>query len=89
MKEAKILFQTVGSPQVFYDQLKKQVPTPKTFGDNLDALFDFLTTDLKGRVDLTWDSYAADVKGHPELRSVRGVLLAAAAERPDLQLHWG
>jgi ribonuclease inhibitor len=83
----KLEFSQVKSPEDFYAQLKKQVAA-KSFGDNLDALYDFLTTDLKGPAEIHWASYDADVKAHAELRAVRGVLLAAAKERGDLVLAW-
>lgn len=82
-----IQFAAVKSPEDFYAQLKKQA-AGKAFGDNLDALYDFLTTDLKGPAEIHWASYDADVKAHAELRAVRGVLLAAAKERDDLKLSW-
>lgn len=80
-------FSGVNSPQDFYAQLKKQAAV-KTFGDNLDALYDFVTTDLKGPTEISWPSYEADVHAHAELKAVRGVLLAAAKERSDLKLKW-
>lgn len=82
-----IQFADVKSPEDFYTQLKKQA-AGKSFGDNLDALYDFLTTDLKGPAELIWSSYETDVKGHAELRAVRGVLLTAAKERNDIKLIW-
>lgn len=84
----KLQFSEVKSPEDFYAQLKKQA-AGKSFGDNLDALYDFLTTDLKGPAELVWPSYENDVKAHAELRAVRGVLLAASKERGDLVLKWG
>lgn len=83
----KLQFSNVASPGDFYAELRKQA-AGKSFGDNLDALYDFLTTDLKGPAELIWSSYEADVKGHAELRAVRGVLLAAAKERSDFELKW-
>ena len=83
----KLQFSDVKSPEDFYAQLRKQA-AGKTFGDNLDALYDFLTTDLKGPAELIWSSYETDVKVHAELRAVRGVLLTAAKERGDLKLVW-
>jgi ribonuclease inhibitor len=38
----------------FYLELGKQLPLPSYFGDNLDALWDFLTTDLQGPCKLVW-----------------------------------
>lgn len=82
-----LTFTAVKSPEDFYAQLKKQA-AGKTFGDNLDALYDFITTDLKGAALVVWPTYEADVTAHAELRAVRGVLLAAAKERTDLTLKW-
>lgn len=81
----KLQFTSVASPEDFYAQLKKQM-AGKNFGDNLDALYDFLSTDLIGPAEIAWPSYKADVGGHPELRAVRGVLLEVAKERSDVKL---
>jgi len=83
----KLQFSDIQSPENFYTELKKQA-AGKSFGDNLDALYDFLTTDLKGPAEVIWTSYENDVKAHAELRAVRGVLLAAAKERSDLSIRW-
>ncbi len=82
-----LTFSAVKSPEDFYAQLKKQA-AGKNFGDNLDALYDFITTDLKGPAEVVWASYEADVTAHAELRAVRGILLTAAKERSDLTLKW-
>jgi RNAse (barnase) inhibitor barstar len=82
-----LTFTAVKSPEDFYEQLKKQ-SAKKNFGGNLDALYDFMTTDLKGAAQVIWPTYEADVTAHAALRAVRGVLLAAAKERSDLSLDW-
>ncbi len=89
MSVSSLEFDGVASPDDFYSHLKAQVSLPKSFGRNLDALFDYLTTDLSGPVAIVWRSYAADVAAHPELRTVRAVLLSAGGERDDLSIDWG
>ena len=43
MNTVYIDFSTVGDFEDFYTQLKDKLKLPETFGDNLDALYDFLT----------------------------------------------
>ncbi|MEC5158332.1 barstar family protein [Chryseobacterium sp. MP_3.2] len=43
MKTTYIDFTDLGDYEDFYAQLKEKVTLPEFFGDNLDALYDFLT----------------------------------------------
>ena len=45
--EIYIDFLTIGDYEDFYAQLKEKLPLPDYFGDNLDALFDVITGELK------------------------------------------
>jgi ribonuclease inhibitor len=41
-----------------YDALQAQLVLPRHFGRNLDALWDVLTTDLRGPVTIRWRDHA-------------------------------
>ncbi len=43
MKKIYIDFSDLGDYEEFYDQLREKLTLPEFFGDNLDALHDFLT----------------------------------------------
>ena len=43
MKTVYIDFTDLGDFEDFYAQLKEKLPLPEFFGDNLDALYDFLS----------------------------------------------
>ncbi len=45
----------LGSVEQFYDSLEKQLHLPNHFGRNLDALWDVLTTDVAGPVEIIWE----------------------------------
>jgi len=45
--EIYIDFLTIGDYEDFYAQLKEKLPLPDYFGDNLDALYDVITGELK------------------------------------------
>lgn len=72
-----------------YDQLAIQLSLPRYFGRNLDALWDVLTVDIAGPVELTWNH--ADVsrkrlgKG---FISFKRLLEEAADERDDLTVRF-
>lgn len=79
--------QTVTSIEKFYDELTRQLPFPRHFGRNLDALWDVLTVDLPGPVELTWENAALSRKamgGDYEL--LVELLREAAEERGDLKV---
>jgi len=43
----------------FYDEIARQLPFPGYFGRNLDALWDILSTDIEGPVEILWEDAAA------------------------------
>jgi ribonuclease inhibitor len=43
----------------FYDEISRKLNFPDHFGRNLDALWDILTTDVEGPVELFWEDSAA------------------------------
>ncbi len=71
--------------QSFFRELALQTQLPDYFGNNLDALFDFLTIDLAGPVEIAWprkNGVAEAIQN--SLESVRQTLRDAALARADL-----
>ena len=52
---------TIRSLDDLYDQLSTGLSLPKHFGRNLDALWDFLSTDVEGSFEIVW-KHADDSK---------------------------
>ncbi|WP_373975691.1 barstar family protein [Chitinibacter sp. SCUT-21] len=72
-----------------YNQISTQAHLPNTFGRNLDALFDVLSLDLEGPVQITWQECAQAQKIMPgtQFEDLMCVLKDAAGERSDLQIN--
>ncbi|MEW5943939.1 MAG: barstar family protein [Pseudomonadota bacterium] len=68
----------------FYDELARQLDFPPHFGRNLDALWDVLTTDIEGPVEVVWEgasqSHAAMGEDFVKLAAL---LEEVTAERGD------
>lgn len=68
-----------------YDELARQLGFPRHFGRNLDALWDVLTSDIEGPVEIVWEDQALSQASlgdeYPRLVSL---LEEVAAERGDL-----
>ena len=65
--------------------IARALGAPSWFGGNLDALFDFLTTDAEGPIEIVWelDEEARRALG-ADFQRLRACLLEAARERDDL-----
>ncbi len=48
----------IRSLEEFYDVISLKLSLPEHFGRNLDALWDVLTTDVKGPVEIIWEESA-------------------------------
>jgi ribonuclease inhibitor len=70
-----------------FARLARELAFPAHFGANLDALFDVLTTDLEGPIEIVWRGRRADLAADPELGPLLETLDAAARARPDLVLR--
>lgn len=80
----RCVLENVRSVADFYLQLRMQLALPKHFGDNQDALWDVLTADLRGPIEIVWK--------HPHLlgaaaEPLLALLRDAEEEREDLSLH--
>ena len=68
--------------------IARALGAPSWFGGNLDALFDFLTADAEGPVEIVWevDEAARRALG-ADFERLRTCLLEAARERDDLAVR--
>lgn len=68
-------------------RLARELGFPAHFGGNLDALYDVLTTDIAGPIEIVWRGRPrAALAADAELGPVLATLEAAARARPDLRL---
>ncbi len=77
----------VGTIEQFYDSLEKQLNLPTHFGRNLDALWDVLTTDVAGPVEIVWEHAGKSKASMGEVGTVlMELLLEVADERRDFKV---
>jgi len=78
----------IASRAEFCDELARRLRLPAHFGRNLDALWDVLTGDLPGPVEIVWREASRSRRsmGAKEHDKLVGLLLDAAAERDDLSV---
>ncbi|WP_081724397.1 barstar family protein [Advenella kashmirensis] len=71
-----------------YDQLQMSLHLPQYFGRNLDALYDSLSTDVKGPYKIVWYNHASSAIELGELyyEGLLDIFRAVAAERADVQI---
>jgi len=77
------------SLDIFYDEVARQLALPAYFGRNLDALWDVLTTDIAGPVEVVWEHAAASRQAMGEdFDRVADLLKQVARKRDDFQVHF-
>jgi len=87
MKKLHIDAAQIRTPAAFYKELGNCVQLPTHFGNNLDALWDFLTTDLVGGLEIHWHHFASySVDEKKQMNEIRKLLEEAGAERPEIRL---
>ena len=70
----------IRSVEEFYDEIARGLHFPEYFGRNLDALWDVLTTDIEGPVELVWEDSADSVRA---LRRARLMAIVRMAPQPS------
>ena len=71
-----------------YDALQAQLPLPRHFGRNLDALWDALTADVRGPVTIRWRDHAwARAALGPDYDRLIATLHDVEAAREDFRLE--
>jgi len=79
----------IRSLEAFYDEVTRQLALPAYFGRNLDALWDVLTTDIAGPIEVVWEQAEASRQAMGEdFDRVAEVLQQVAEERDDFQVHF-
>lgn len=77
----------LASVETMYAELATQLRLPSHFGRNFDALFDSLTRDVAGPVEIVLKNAAATPAAmRPSLAKLVATLGEAARERTDLKL---
>lgn len=71
----------------FYDELARQLAFPAHFGRNLDALWDVLSGDVEGPLEIVWEGTQIS-RAHMgnDYAKLAELLEEAAAERGDMTL---
>lgn len=78
---------SIGSVEDFYEQISRKLGFPATFGRNLDALWDVLTTDVEGPVKIFWknSAFSKDSMGK-DFERISALLRDVAKEREDIEV---
>ena len=76
-------FATLTTVDQVHDALARDLKLPAHYGRNLDALWDCLTTDVKGSVEIVLRNVTA---AKPALRAYVALLREAAAKRQDVRV---
>ncbi|MDR3428491.1 MULTISPECIES: barstar family protein [Silvimonas] len=71
-----------------YDQFSAQLALPDYFGRNLDALYDVLTSDVAGPLQIVWHGAktAEGHLGHEHYAALLAVFDDVGEERDDLEV---
>lgn len=86
-KKVKLAGKSIRSLDEFYDEIVKKLRFPDYFGRNLDALWDVLTTDVKGPVELAWEGSEASKKSMgKDFEKVAALLKDVEKERDDFKV---
>ncbi|MFA7242254.1 MAG: barstar family protein [Sulfuricellaceae bacterium] len=72
-----------------YNELARQLGFPPHFGRNLDALWDVLTTDIEGPLEIVWENPELSRAGlGDDYARLVALFEEAAAERGDMTLEF-
>ncbi len=85
--KVKLAGKSIHSLDDFYGEIARKLRFPDYFGRNLDALWDVLTTDVKGPVELAWEDSEASKKSMGEdFEKVAALLRDVGKEREDFKV---
>jgi ribonuclease inhibitor len=86
-KKVKLAGKSIRSLEEFYGQIARKLRFPDHFGRNLDALWDVLTTDIRGPLELAWeDSEASKKSMGKDFEKVAALLRDVEKEREDFKV---
>jgi ribonuclease inhibitor len=87
MPLTRIEFVNVHAPIDFYEQVEAQLDIDETLSRNLDALYDLLSADVAGPIELVWHESAFSRTALGDwYAQVLDVLQAVVTERSDVSL---
>lgn len=87
LKKVVIDGEQVVTIEQFYDTLVKQLHLPAHFGRNLDALWDVLTVDVAGPVEIVWENAGLSRTRMGETAGkLFSLLNEVGEERPDITI---
>ena len=87
VKHCKLPGRSIRSIEEFYDAIARKLQLPEYFGRNLDALWDVLTTDIAGPVEIVWEDSAASKKSMgKDFEKVLTLLRDVEKERDDFEV---
>jgi ribonuclease inhibitor len=85
----KLRGKSIHSLDEFYDEIAHLFHFPDYFGRNLDALWDLLTTDIEGPVELIWEDSAISKKSMgKDFARVTDLLRNLVKERKDFTVSF-
>ena len=88
-KKVKLQGKAIRSLDEFYDEIARKLHFPDHFGRNLDALWDVLTTDVKGPVNLMWEGADVSKKSiGKDFEKVAALLRDVEKEREDFKVSF-
>jgi len=88
LRKISLSGKTIGSLQEFYDEMARKLTFPEYFGRNLDALWDVLTTDIEGPVELIWEDSEASKKAMGKaFDKILAFLRGVEKEREDFKVR--
>ncbi len=77
----------IRSLEEFYDVISLKLSLPEHFGRNLDALWDVLTADVKGPVEIIWEESAISKRAMgPVYLRISALLKDVQKERDDFHV---
>jgi ribonuclease inhibitor len=86
-KKVKLAGKSIRSLEEFYDQISGKLLFPDYFGRNLDALWDVLTTDVQGPLELAWEDAEASKKFMgKDFEKIAALLKEVEKEREDFKV---
>lgn len=72
-----------------YDELARQLGFPRHFGRNLDALWDVMTSDVEGPLEIVWEgTELSQASLGDEYGRLVSLLADVATERGDMTLEF-
>lgn len=77
----------IHSLEEFYDEIARQLSLPSHFGRNLDALWDVLSAEVEGPVEIVWQNAKASREAlGADYEKILNVLKEVEGQREDFKV---